>query len=197
MSLLKRSCWPLTAGLPAVLAVCLAGCGSSAHEAKQAATHEQMTSTSMAMSHGAGRTAASMAGKSVAHAEVTLGSSAHYGDVLYDKDHFVLYAFSADHGSTSNCYGACSAAKDGWPPLLTSGAPRVAGLSAGLLGTTRRRDGSLQVTYGGHPLYYWSGDTAQTIMCQHVKLHGGFWYVVNPSGTLNTAAGIGTMAAMG
>jgi predicted lipoprotein with Yx(FWY)xxD motif len=150
----------------------------------------------MAMSGGGGHTAASMVGMTAAHAELTVGSSPHYGNVLYDKDHFVLYEFSADHGSSSTCYGACSAAHGGWPPLLTKGAPRVAGLNASLLGTSRRRDGSLQVTYAGHPLYYWSGDTAHTIMCQHVKLHGGVWYVIDPSGTPNTAKGIGTMSAM-
>jgi len=182
-------------------ALAAAGCGSSStHSTTKTASHEHMpmthTSTSMAMSHERGKTAAAMAGMSVANAEVTVGSSPHYGNVLYDKDHFVLYEFSADHGSTSTCYGACSAANGGWPPLLTKGAPRVAGLNSSLLGTTRRRDGSLQVTYGGHPLYYWSGDTAKTIMCQHVNLHGGLWYVVNPNGTPNTAKGIGTMASM-
>ena len=70
------------------------------------------------------------------------------------------------------------------------------GLKQSLLGTTRRRDGTLQVTYAGHPLYYWSGDTAKTIMCQHVKLHGGFWYVVNPDGTANMHMGVGTMGSM-
>jgi hypothetical protein len=54
----------------------------------------------------------------------------------------------------------------------------------------------VQVTYGGHPLYYWSEDTSHTIMCQHVRLHGGLWYVVNPDGTANVAKGVGTMAAM-
>jgi Secreted repeat of unknown function len=103
---------------------------------------------------------------------------------------------SADHGSTSSCYGACSSAHGGWPPLLTRGAPRVAERNASLLGTTKRKDGSLQVTYAGHPLYYWSGDTAHSILCQHVQLHGGCWYVVDPSGVPNTAKGVGMMAAM-
>jgi predicted lipoprotein with Yx(FWY)xxD motif len=182
----------------AVVALAAAGCGSSgSYTATKSASHESMpmthTSTSMAMSHSSGPTAASMLGMTVANAEVTEGSSPHYGNVLYDKDRFVLYSFSADHGSTSTCYGACEKA---WPPMLTKGAPRGAGLSATMLATTKRRDGSLQVTYGGHPLYYWSGDTANTIMCQHVNLHGGFWYVVNPNGTANTAKGIGTMSAM-
>ena len=182
-------------------ALAAAGCGSSStHSTATSASHETMpmthTSTSMPMGASGEHTAAAMAGMALAHAEVTVGASPHYGNVLYDKDHFVLYMFSGDHGSTSTCYGACSSTHGGWPPLLTKGAPHVMGLNASLLGTTRRRDGSLQVTYGGHPLYYWSGDTSKTIMCQDVKLHGGLWYVVNPNGTANTAKGVGTMAMM-
>jgi predicted lipoprotein with Yx(FWY)xxD motif len=52
-----------------------------------------------------------------------------------------------------------------------------------LLGTTRRRDGRLQVTYAGHPLYYFKGDTAPgQITCQNASEFGGLWLVVNPSG---------------
>ena len=116
-------------------------------------------------------------------------SSPHYGNVLYDKDHFALYVFSADHGSTSTCYGACSSAHGGWPPLLTKGAPRVAGLNASLLGTTKRTDGTLQVTYDGHPLYYYAADPVGKIMCQHVVMHGGLWLIVKPDGQPNMAKG--------
>ena len=183
-------------------ALAAAGCGSSStHSTATSASHETMpmthTSTSMPMGASGEHTAAAMAGMALAHAEVTVGASPHYGNVLYDKDHFALYVFSADHGSTSTCYGACSSTHGGWPPLLTNGTPHVMGLNASLLGTTKRKDGSLQVTYAGHPLYYWSGDTAHSISCQHVKLHGGFWYVVNPNGTPNKAKGIDTMSAMG
>jgi predicted lipoprotein with Yx(FWY)xxD motif len=186
-------------------ALAAAGCGSSGSTSNtKGASHQTVpmtthTGTSMPMGHAKGTTVAAMLkmGMTAEPAEVMVGSSTHYGNVLYDKDHFVLYTFSADRGSTSTCYGACSSSHAGWPPLLTKGAPRVAGLNARLLGTTRRRDGALQVTYAGHPLYYWSGDTAHTIMCQHVKLHGGFWYVVDPGGTPNQAKGIGTMSMMG
>ena len=184
-------------------ALAAAGCGSSStHSTTKSASNKSMpmteTSASTPMGGSGENTVASMVrmGMRPKHAEVTVGSSRHYGNVLYDKDHFVLYFFSADHGSTSTCYGACSSAHGGWPPLLTKGAPRVAGLNASLLGTTKRRDGSLQVTYGGHPLYYWGGDTSKTIECQHVKLHGGIWYVVNPNGTPNKAKGIGVMGSM-
>ena len=185
------------------VALAAAGCGSSSsHSTTKAASHKSMpmteTSTSMAMS-GSGHTVAAMLkmGMTPEHTEVVAMSSPHYGNVLYDKDHFALYVFSADHGSTSTCYGACSSAHGGWPPLLTKEVPHgVMGLNSSLLGTTKRKDGSLQVTYAGHPLYYWSGDTAHSIFCQHVNLHGGFWYVVNPNGTPNLAKGIDTMAAM-
>ena len=192
-------------------ALAAAGCGSSSsNSATESASHKSTTmtktesmpmtetSTSMAMGASGGHTVAAMLkmGMTPEHAEVMVASSPHYGNVLYDKDHFALYVFSADHGSTSTCYGACSSAHGGWPPLLTKSAPHVMGLNASLLGTTKRKDGSLQVTYAGHPLYYWSGDTAHSISCQHVRLHGGFWYVVDPNGTANTAKGIDTMAAM-
>ena len=184
-------------------ALAAAGCGSSSTQpTTTGATHQKMpmteTSNTMPMGHASGTTVATMVEKmpTPAHVEVTLRSSPHYGSVLYDQDHFVLYECSADHGSTSTCYGAYSSPHGGWPPVLTQGAPRVAGLNSSLLGTTRRRDGSLQVTYAGHPLYYWSGDTAHSIFCQHVKLHGGDWYVVKPNGTPDTAEGVGTMAMM-
>jgi predicted lipoprotein with Yx(FWY)xxD motif len=118
--------------------------------------------------------------------------SSEYGQVVSDANHRVLYLFGADHGPTSTCYGECARA---WPPLLTNGAPSDgAGMNSHLLSTTRRNDGTLQVTYNGHPLYYYSGDTGEHIMCQHVKLHGGFWYVVNANGSANMAMGHGMMA---
>ena len=184
----------------ATAALAAAGCGSSSSSssptAAKAKSHESMgmthTSTNMSMTgHGPMTEMMMMAAP---HAELTVGPSAHYGNVLYDSHHLVLYVFSADRGSTSACYGACQAA---WPPMLTKGSPRVTGLSAGLLGTTKRTNGALQVTYAGHPLYYWSGDTSHTIMCQHVKLHGGYWYVVDPNGSPSMAKGVGTMSAMG
>ena len=191
------------------VALAAAGCGSSSgtsatHAAspKSTSSTKSMTETSTSMSMTHTSTGMSMSGHgpmtemmmmATPHAELTVGTSPHYGSVLYDSHHLVLYVFSADHGSTSTCYGACQTA---WPPMLTKGAPRVAGLNASMLGTTKRNNGALQVTYAGHPLYYWSGDNSHTIMCQHVKLHGGYWYVVDAKGTANKAKGVGTMTAM-
>jgi predicted lipoprotein with Yx(FWY)xxD motif len=78
------------------------------------------------------------------------------GGVLADARGHTLYSYGADKGRTPTCYGACAGL---WPPFLTSAKP-LAGVGANLnlLGTTKRKDGKLQVTYAGHPLYFFSGD---------------------------------------
>ena len=120
--------------------------------------------------------------------------SAHaseYGLTLWGPNGKVVYVFGADRGSVSRCYGVCATA---WPPLLTSGAPLAGpGVEAKLLGTTKRSDGSSQVTYNGHPLYYYSADMPGKIMCQHANMHGGVWLIVNPNGQPNMAKGMMTM----
>jgi predicted lipoprotein with Yx(FWY)xxD motif len=124
-------------------------------------------------------------------AAVAVGSSgtgvqAHaskYGTVLFDQRGFVLYGFTADSPRASRCYGACAKA---WPPLLAKGSTRaLKGVDRGKLGTVTRRGGAKQVTYAGHPLYYYVGDTkAAQILCQNVSEYGGLWLVVAPSGKL-------------
>jgi len=112
--------------------------------------------------------------------------SAHrssFGQVLFDGRGFVLYAFTRDPRGTSVCRGACARA---WPPYLVKTRPRAGGgAAARLLGTTKRQDGSLQVTYAGRPLYYYVGDRRPgQILCQNVSEFGGLWLVVRPSGRL-------------
>ena len=121
-----------------------------------------------------------------AAARLGVGST-EYGKAVFGPSGKVVYVFGADHGSTSNCYGVCAKA---WPPLLTSGAPLAgAGVEAKLLGTTTRRDGSVQVTYGGHPVYYYSADKVGKVMCQHANMHGGLWLIMKPNGEPNMAMG--------
>jgi predicted lipoprotein with Yx(FWY)xxD motif len=174
-------------GFGAVLSVgaallAIAGCGGSSGSGNATASADHHSRSGMKGGGGAM--------PAFAHAELTVRSS-HYGTTISDVDHRVLYLFAADRSSNSTCYGACAKA---WPPLLTKDSPKVGSrLNSGLLGTTKRRDGSMQVTYAGHPLYYFSGDKGTKIMCQHVKLHGGFWYVVKPSGAANMAKGSGMM----
>ena len=113
--------------------------------------------------------------------------STEYGKALFGPSGNVLYVFDADRGSTSRCYGVCATA---WPPLLTRGRPIAGpGMKSKLLGTTVRRNGSLQVTYDGHPLYYYSADKVGKVMCQHANTHGGLWLIIKPNGQPNMAKG--------
>jgi predicted lipoprotein with Yx(FWY)xxD motif len=115
-----------------------------------------------------------------ARASVTVHDS-RYGRILTDGGGRTLYLFTRERSARSRCYGACAAA---WPPLIAHG-PLVAGRGTrrGLLATTRRRDGSRQVTYRGHPLYYYVGERrAGEILCQDVIEFGGTWLVVSPAG---------------
>ena len=103
-----------------------------------------------------------------------------YGSVVADGRGEALYLFTKEERARSECYGSCAKA---WPPLLTRRAPRAGdGIRKRLLGTTRRRSGRLQVTYRGHPLYYYVSDRPGLITCQNVFEFGGRWLVVNRSG---------------
>jgi len=116
-----------------------------------------------------------------ASASTLTAKSSRFGRVLFDGRGFVLYAFTRDPRSRSACYGACATA---WPPYIVTARPRAgAGVTRGLLGTTRRRDGKLQGTYAGRPLYYYVGDRSPgDIFCQNVDEFGGLWLVVRPNG---------------
>jgi predicted lipoprotein with Yx(FWY)xxD motif len=117
-------------------------------------------------------------------ARLTVRSS-EYGKALFGPSGKVVYVFGADRGSTSHCYGVCAKA---WPPLRTRGKPVAGpGVRARLLGTTKRKNGTLQVTYNRHPLYYYSADKVGKIMCQHANMHGGLWLIIKPNGQPNRA----------
>ena len=103
------------------------------------------------------------------------------GRIIVDSKGITLYDFPPDRGSTSVCYDACAAL---WPPLLTPSKPVAGpGVRASLLGTTKRKVGKHQVTYGGHPLYYFVSDRkpGQTTG-QGVVQFGGPWWVISPAG---------------
>jgi len=106
-----------------------------------------------------------------------------FGRILFDGRGVVLYAFTRDPRGRSACTGACAAA---WPPYTVAAPPKAgAGVTARLLGTTRRANGKLQVTYAGRPLYYYVGDRSPgQILCQDVSEFGGLWLVARPNGTL-------------
>jgi predicted lipoprotein with Yx(FWY)xxD motif len=111
--------------------------------------------------------------------KVTLHSTATKGKVLATSTGRTLYLYTHDGKNKSNCTGSCAQT---WPPLMTAAKP-VAGMGVhqALLGTTRRSNGKLQVTYNGHPLYKFVGDSGagQT----HGEGYGGSWFVVTAAGT--------------
>jgi predicted lipoprotein with Yx(FWY)xxD motif len=104
-----------------------------------------------------------------------------FGTILQDSKGQTLYLFTKDRSKYSNCYGACAKA---WPPLLTSGKPVAkGGAIQSKLGTVKRRGGKTQVTYNGHPLYYYVDDSGPgVVLCQNVYEFGGTWFVVNRQG---------------
>ena len=104
-----------------------------------------------------------------------------YGRILVDGQGRTLYLFTRDRGAKSRCYGACARA---WPPLQADSEPLAGGgADAAKLGITARRGGATQVTYAGHPLYYYVNDRRSgQILCQDVAESGGTWLVVSPAG---------------
>jgi predicted lipoprotein with Yx(FWY)xxD motif len=152
-------------------ALLLAGCGgddddSGDEAAAPAAAAPTTTAQSAKSGGGAGTTIKT--------------SDSQYGQVLFDGDERAIYYFDKESGSTSECYGACAEA---WPPVLTKGDPHAGSAAqAGLLGTTQRDDGTTQVTYDGHPLYYYVDDPKGEVLCHNVNEFGGLWLAVQGNG---------------
>lgn len=103
------------------------------------------------------------------------------GRIIVKSNGHTLYLFGKDRNGKSACSGQCATF---WPPLITSGKPRVtSGARASLIGTTRRADGRLQVTYNHHPLYSFVKDTkAGQTNGEGVSAFGAVWNAVSPAG---------------
>ena len=100
--------------------------------------------------------------------------------MLFDRSGQAIYLFAKEKTSKPECYGACAEA---WPPVLTEGSPQARGdTRSELLGTTPRRDGSKQVTYKGHPLYFYAHEGKNEVLCHNITENGGLWLVVTPKG---------------
>ena len=152
-----------------IMSGALAGCGSSSSSAKDdpvVSAPTQSTATA---------TASNTRGPKLK----VIPSD--YGRILADGRGRALYLFTADHGKGSNCSGDCATA---WPPYLVKSKPTaLSGAKTGLVGTTRRDDGKLQATYGGHPVYHYEGDREPgQVLCQAVNEFGGYWYVLRSDG---------------
>lgn len=163
----------------AVLAAALIGCGSDEEPAGTTAGAPAAEREMTVAKETAATTTATTPPRRRTGAVVKVVDS-QFGRVLADRKGEAFYLFDAETTPRAECYGECA---DAWPPVLTKGAPRAgAGAAQAKLGTTRRRDGSRQVTYAGHPLYYYVADTPGNILCQNVDEFGGLWLVVKPSG---------------
>jgi predicted lipoprotein with Yx(FWY)xxD motif len=160
-------------------AVLAAGCGSEAQEHSQAASTTDAADTAPAKTD-ASAGPATTSQKARAKGTTVKVVSSQYGPVIADGRGEAFYLFASEKSSRSRCYGACA---DRWPPVPANGTPRAeAGAHGRLLGTTRRTDGTVQLTYGGHPMYYYAGDAPGRILCQGVTEFGGLWLVVRSSG---------------
>ena len=110
---------------------------------------------------------------------ITLGDS-EFGSMLFDSKKQAIYIFEKDPKGETVCYDECAEA---WPPVYTDGEPKAGdGVKDALLGTVKRRDGRLQVTYAGQPLYFYDHEGPGEVRCHNVNLNGGLWWVVGPSG---------------
>jgi predicted lipoprotein with Yx(FWY)xxD motif len=137
---------------------------------------------SKAMATGAASSGASAAVATPAASTgttITLRPS-RYGRMLFSSKRQAIYVFQRDRPGRSNCYGECAKS---WPPVYTTGRPQAGpGVRMALLGMAKRRDGRLQVTYAGKPLYYYANEGPGQVECHNVELNGGFWWVVGPDG---------------
>lgn len=156
----------------AAAAFAFAGCGNDEESTSEEEAAVATTETEAAETQPAEQPAAKGTTVKVADSQ--------FGRILFDGDDQAIYLFDKEQGSSSECYGECAAA---WPPVLTDGDPQAgAGAQQGKLGTTKRDDGTTQVTYNGHPLYYYVDDPPGEVLCHNVDEFGGLWLVVDPAG---------------
>jgi predicted lipoprotein with Yx(FWY)xxD motif len=161
------------AALAVVGALVLAACGGSSTSSSSGAGSTP--------SYGAAKPNNSNTSNSSGAASVLSTKTSSLGTFLVDGNGRALYLWDADHGSKSTCSGACAQA---WPPLTATATPKASGaVKASLLGTTKRADGTSEVTYAGHPLYLFAGDTqAGQTTGQGSNGFGAPWWVVTPAG---------------
>lgn len=167
----------------AVVAAGIALAASACSSSLSSNGSTQAPAASSATAQPSSPTAAASASSSMAAMTIDLQSvSGIPGKFLVDGQGRSMYLFEADKSSASTCSGPCAAT---WPPVTASAMPMAGGgVSQSLLGTTKRADGTEQVTYNGHPLYYFAADTgAGTAKGQGSKEFGAGWYVLNAKGS--------------
>jgi predicted lipoprotein with Yx(FWY)xxD motif len=120
-------------------------------------------------------------------ATIGLANNGNLGKILVDSKGDTVYLFQKDTGTKSTCTGACATT---WPPVPATGKPTVADGLSGKVGTTTGSGGKPQVTYAGHPLYRFAGDSKPgDANGQGTNAFGALWYVVSSSGAAVTTGG--------
>lgn len=154
----------------AITGVLAAACGGGGYAASAAGSG----------SSGYGGSASPAPAQSAPAAAVSVRNSS-LGRILTDSAGRTLYLFEKDTAGMSTCYGSCAGY---WPPATAAGPVHAGGGAvAASLTTTPRRGGGRQLTYAGHPLYYFVGDQKPgSVLGEGLKNFGGGWYVVAPSG---------------
>jgi predicted lipoprotein with Yx(FWY)xxD motif len=154
----------------------IAGCGSSSDSSSGGVYGGKGSAGSSDTT-----TAKSPPGAESGAAVLTVATAPKVGAILVNSDGFTVYDFHKDKGTTSSCYGGCEGV---WPPVTTEGAPTAGeGASASQLGTTKRKDGTVQVTYAGHPLYTYAADKKPgEANGNDFSSYGGEWYALQGSG---------------
>ena len=166
--------------LPVLAAVALlAGCGSDDDSGDDGAASAPAADTATAPEPQAETQEAESAEPRSAGTTIRLGDS-QYGQVLFDRGGQAIYLFDKETSDESECYDDCAAE---WPPVLTEGEPRAGeGIDGELLGTTERDDGTTQVTYNGHPLYFYAHEGKNEVRCHNVPGFGGIWLALGADG---------------
>jgi predicted lipoprotein with Yx(FWY)xxD motif len=165
--------------VPLALAAAIAGCGSSSTKTTSAAPAASSSSGGGGYGYSGSSSTASSAAPSATPVVLTT-KHAKLGTILAaGPKRMTVYLFEADRTGVSNCSAACAAV---WPPV--TGSARAAGAAmAADLGTVKRSDGTTQLTYKGHPLYYYVRDKDDgDSYGQGIKSFGAGWYVLRPSG---------------
>jgi predicted lipoprotein with Yx(FWY)xxD motif len=156
-----------------VAALAIAGCGGDDDDSDSASGGSDTEATTAA------ETTTATAAPAATGTTVKLGDS-QYGKVLFDDKDQAIYLFDKESGPKAECYDACAEA---WPPVVTEGQPQAgSGVKAQLLGTIQRDEGTAQVTYNGHPLYYYAHEGPGEVTCHDVEEFGGLWLAVDAAG---------------
>lgn len=162
----------------AVLA--LAACGQPADGESAATATASPTASASASSPATTSDSRAPGTEAVAKGTTITTGASEFGTMLLDSRQQAIYLFGKERTSTAECYGDCAEA---WPPVLTDATPVASGSAIqALLGTTKRTDGATQVTYGGHPLYFYAHEAPGEVKCHDVRGFGGLWLVVGPDG---------------